>query len=124
MKVTAKKSEVLATLRVNRAEHQVIVIEARAGYLAKAREAVAAKLDALGAGKLVALSFGLVMPQDQTNEYDAAIRMLELHTGDTVELNDDMVRCLVMNEWAWMPHFVGTNAIYSKTASDKIGSAP
>lgn len=118
--VVANKTEVLAALRVNREEHQTIVREAREGYMRDARMAVLKRLDELDSGKLVALSFNLALPQDFTKEYDTAIRMLELHTGETVSLDEEMVRCLVLNEWGWMGSFLRSNSSYSGTARGKM----
>lgn len=121
MEVTADKATVLAALRQNREEHQVMVKEARAGYVEKARAALSAKLDELGSGKIAALEFGLVMPVDYTSEYDTAIRMLELEKGDEVTLDASLVRCFVLNQWSWMDIFTSSNIGYSKTVADKYG---
>jgi hypothetical protein len=122
MKITAKRDEVLVSLRANREEHQQIVKEARVGYVAKAKEAIRQRLAELESGKLAALQFGLAMPTDYTKDYDAAIRMLELHQAETVELDDSMVRCLVLNEWGWMDAFLGSNVSYSRMAAQLLDS--
>ena len=122
MLVEAKKTEVLEAVRKNREDHQAIVKEARSGYMSKAREALAARMNDLERGELVSLAFALVLPQDYTKDYDAAIRMLELHQSDTVELDDQMVRCLVLNEWGWMDQFIGSTAAYSATAASRRSS--
>lgn len=119
MQIKAKKDEVLAALRTNREEHQQIVREARLGYMEKAKQALSAKLDELASGKISALSFGLMLPVDYTKEYDTAIRMLELHQEDQVELDEALVRCFVLNQWEWMSQFIGSNAVYSATAMKK-----
>lgn len=119
MTIVAKKTEVLDALRKNREEHQQIVKEAREGYVAKARVALSAKLDELASGKLAALQFGLSVPQDYTKDYDTAIRMLELHTEDHVKLEEQMVRCFVLNQWDWMDSFLFSNSAYSATAMKK-----
>jgi hypothetical protein len=120
MTIVAKRDEVLATLRTNRETHSTIVREAREGYVEKAKAALAAKLDRLSSGKLVALSFSLRVPLDYTKVYDTAIRMLELHQNDTIELDAAQVRNLMQDEWDWTDQFYGTNAIYSKSAHDNF----
>ena len=120
IKIIAKSDEVLAALRANRAEHQQIVREAREGYVKKAKELLMAKLDDLVSGKIVSLQFDLHPPQDQTREYDAAIKMLELHQSGTIELEHYMIRCLVLNEWGWMDKFLTSNSAYSATAASKL----
>jgi hypothetical protein len=83
----------------------------------KARDAVKAKLDKLESGKLVSLAFHLMVPVDQTKVYDTAIQMLELHTGEFIELDSEQVRCLIQDQWDWTRTFYGTNKAYSSTAN-------
>ena len=118
MTIVAKKTEVLSTLRSNRAKHSEIVKEAREGYMEKAQAALKEKLEHLRSGKLAALSFSLRVPLDYTKVYDTAIRMLELHQNDTIELDAAQVRNLMQDEWDWTDSFYGTNMVYSKMAND------
>jgi len=118
MTIVAKKTAVLATLQANREKHSSIVKEARAGYMDKAQAALSAKMDQLRSGKLAALSFSLRVPADYTKVYDTAIRMLELHQNDTIELDAAQVRNLMQDEWDWTDQFYGTNMVYSKMAND------
>lgn len=118
MTIVAKKTEVLATLKGNRAKHSEIVKEAREGYMEKAQAALKDKLEQLRSGKLAALSFSLRVPLDYTKVYDTAIRMLELHQNDTIELDAAQVRNLMQDEWDWTDSFYGTNMVYSKMAND------
>jgi hypothetical protein len=116
MTVVVEKQGLLEKLHKNREEHKKIVIEARVGYMKKAREALAKRLKELEDNKLVHLSFSLEPPQDYTKVYDTAIQMLEMHTEPTVELNASQVRHLAMNQWDWMDRFLASNAPYSDTA--------
>lgn len=118
MRIVAKRDDVLATLRENRSKHSEIVREAQEGYRTKAMEAIKNRLDALMAGKIVSLQFVLRVPVDQTKVYDTAIRMLELHQNDTLELDAGQVRNLMQDEWDWTDAFYATNMAYSKTAED------
>jgi hypothetical protein len=134
------KKEALKTLRENRERHHKIVEEARVGYVAKAKAKLAAKLDELSSGKLVALRFDLQVPEDHTDDYDLAIRMVELHTEDTIEMTSTDVRTLMMDEWLhtedtiemtstdvrtlmmdewdWLRSFLFTNARYANSAAE------
>lgn len=116
MQVTVKKAEALTIVRGNREAHAAIVAEAREGYLDKARKALSDKMEKLLKGKVVALSFHLSVPRDHTKEYDTAIKMLEMHTGDTVGLTAGQVRTLIQDEWDWKDRFYATNSAYSGTA--------
>jgi hypothetical protein len=116
MKIVAKKEEVLKALRENRSLHAQIVVEARAGYMEQARAALEAKMKLLETGKLVSLDFSLSPPVDHTDVYDTAIKMLELDTRETVDMDQRMVSSLIMDQWEWQHEFIGTNALYSQTA--------
>lgn len=116
MKITAKKEEVLATLRKNRETHGKIVSEARIGYVEKAQKALAARLDELKSGKIVSLSFNLMAPLDYTKEYNTAIRALEMEVNDEIELNGAQIHCFIMDQWDWTNSFFGSNSQYSATA--------
>ena len=94
-----------------------VAIPAFLNYMKKAKEALRAKLDLLESGKLKALAFGLSVPVDMTKVYDTAIQMLEITTQKEMELTPGQVRNLVMDEWDWSDHFMGTNAMYSDTAA-------
>lgn len=122
MKITAKKNDVLETLHKNRATHKTIVEEARAGYMVAARKMLEEKLKELEKGKPITVFVHLEMPQDHTKVYDTVIKMLEMHQGDTVELDSAQVRNLVMDQWDWKDQFIGTNAAYSNTAASLRGS--
>jgi hypothetical protein len=122
MKIHANKDEILKALRANRETHKKIVVEARKGYVAKAREALKSRLDALESGKIVSLAFRLSPPQDHTNVYDTAIRMLELSVQPTIELTSTQVQCLIQDDWDWKQGFLGSNAMYSGTAQAEYAS--
>jgi hypothetical protein len=122
MKITCAREPLLETVRTNREEHSAIVAEAREGYVKKARAALEKRLTQLEEGKIVSLHFRLVAPEDHTSVYDTMVRMLELHTEDTVELDAQLVRNLEMDEWDWTDTFLGTAAQYSGLANDKLNS--
>lgn len=115
--ITANREEVLAKVKANRDEHADIVKEAREGYMKKAEEALQKKLAALREGKLVRLGFSLQPPLDHTKEYDLAITMLELHTGDTVELTAIQVQNFIHDDWDWKQRWSSSNSLYSDKAA-------
>jgi hypothetical protein len=122
LSITANKKEILVTLRKNREEHQSIVKEARVVYAKKAEAAIMKKLDALRSGKIVSLAFQLAAPLDYTTVYDTAIRALELHTGDTIDLSADQVRNLVDDTWDWTGQFMASNSLYSEKLKKKLSN--
>jgi hypothetical protein len=114
--INANVKEVLARLKKNRTQHSKIVAEARKGYMREARKALDKRLKELDKGQLVELRFSLQPPADHTKAYDLAIQMLELHTGDQIELNALQVRHFMMDDWSWAKQFLVANAPYSNTA--------
>lgn len=122
MVVEVSKSDALVTLRKNREQHLKIVKEARDGYLKQAQAAIEKRLGQLREGKIVVLHFGLSVPEDHTQEYDTAIRMLELHQRETVSMSATQVQTLMMDQWSWQHRFLMTNSSYSQTASAMVGA--
>jgi hypothetical protein len=120
MDITASKDAVLATLRANKETHETIVKEAREGYVKKALAAVAAKEDELKSGKCVALTFRIEPPQSYKKVYETAIKMLEMHTGVEVTLNEEQVRSLIMDKWDWQRSWLLSNVGYSSHATSKL----
>lgn len=118
MNIIAKTTEVLEKLKANRKRHAGVVKEARVGYVEQAQKVLLRRLGELKEGSLVALTFSLKPPQDHTSVYDTAIQMLELHTGDEIELDNSQVRTLVMDEWDWSQAFWGSNKAFSKVATE------
>jgi hypothetical protein len=118
--VTAETSKILHILRANRELHGQIVKEAREGYMEKAKKALEHRLAQLKEGKLKSLQFSLHPPQDYTNVYDSAIQMLLMHVPETIELDANVSRCLIENQWDWSQSFLVGNARYSKTAFEEV----
>ena len=120
LSIVANKNAVLDKLRTNRAEHSKIVKEARVVYVEQAKKVVEKKLEALKAGKVVSLAFKLTAPLDYTTVYDTAIRALEMHTGETIELSAEQVRNLIDDAWDWSGQFTSSNMMYSETLKKKF----
>lgn len=120
--IKAKKNAVLDKVKANRAEHSKIVAEAREAYVEMAKKAVEKKLELLRKGKVVSLQINLSAPLDYTGAYDTAIRSLEMHTGDEIELSSEQVRCLIEDRWDWEHQFTTSNQRYSKSLQDKLAN--
>ncbi|MFA6235329.1 MAG: hypothetical protein WC824_14230 [Bacteroidota bacterium] len=121
IKIRIEKGVLLAKLKENRSKHAEIVKEARVGYVEKAKAALAEKMSALSEGKIVALHFDLVLPQDYTKEYDTVIGMLGLTLDDVIELDTSEYRRLVEDQWDWRGQFIFANAAYSPTSAALMG---
>ena len=115
MKVKMKVSEVLACLKTNRGQHRRIFKDACDGY----RQQFIAKLnkviDALKAGDLSVQSMYLTVPEDHTEDYDYAVKMLEMTTQDELELTEKDVAQYIMDDWGWKKQWDETVTSYSGT---------
>jgi uncharacterized protein YbcI len=117
MDIIADKKEVLSKLEENLTRHQKIVVEARSGYVEKARKALEDRLEKIKNGKLVSLQFNLSAPQDYSDIYRIAIKLLNMDQSSTVKLTPKQFRNLILDEWDWTDQFLATNAAYSATAA-------
>lgn len=118
MTTTVAKDKLLATLKANLAKHSDIVREAREGYVKRAKAALESRLNEIRQGKVVALSFTLSPPQDYSEIYRTSIQMLEWNTEETVDLQPDEFKQLVLDQWDWRDNFLASNSHYSKQAKD------
>ncbi len=123
----APVSEVLTALRKNLEEHEGMVKEARAGFIKKAQEELAARIEQLKEGKLVRLDFSLRPPQSHASDFKTVIKTLELmeaafeaEPGNTergakatVQLKPIDVQRFVLNNWSWTREFLTSNRGYS-----------
>lgn len=120
--ITIEKSKLLEVLKANREKHREIFLEAQGNY----RKAVIAELDRMLAeaksGQRVRRQVLLPEPIDQTREYDRAIRMLEMASDATIDINEQDFRCYVMDEWNWRTHALNINKTYSVSAANYADS--
>ncbi len=119
--VTLKTSELLEILKKNRAEHREIFEEAMEGFRKQVIELFEHRLDEARQGREINLKINLVRPADHTKSYDRAIRMCEMHQGDTVELSNEGFANFVMDDWHWTDQFMASNSPYSSKARLKGG---
>jgi len=119
IKTEVKVDWLLEKIKANRDRHVKGYEEARVGYIEKAQEKLAARMEQLKNGKLVGLSFDLSVPRPHTTEYDTVIGMLKDTEAKTVVLSAAEYRMLVEDEWDWMRNFLVENAVYSPLLSTR-----
>jgi len=56
-------------------------------------------------------------PENHSDDYQGAIRRLELSVEPEVELENLEFDCYVRNKWAWKTSFLATNSSYAMTGS-------
>ena len=114
-------SDLLTTLKKNRAEHVEIVEEAQAAF----REQFIKKLDLMmadaKAGKPIDTHIGMRVPSAHTGAFDNAIGLMEMtqRAGEeTIEIDAGEYERFVRNRWEWTEDFNVSNAPYS----NKLGN--
>ena len=116
--VTVNKEELLEKLRANRAKHRAVFLEAQEGY----RKAVIAELDRMlqeaRDGKKIRRRIELPEPRDHTDDYDAAIAMVEMAVCESIVISDYDFRCYVLDKWDWSETFSSSSSSYCSSSSD------
>lgn len=110
--VTVDKARLVETLIQNRDEHRAIFEKAQEVY----REQMIAELDralteARRGGKIVR-AFALPVPEEHTEDFNTAIKMLEWHEGEQVEISTHEFLNYVENNWGWQRSFVANTGSY------------
>lgn len=111
--VRVKKTELLESLRKNRASHRELFLKAQEGFKVKVIEELERRLADARRGIRIKMAVELPEPVDQTNEYDKAIRMMEMEVRDEVELTDDEFSNYVLDQWRWSSQVLGLNSMYT-----------
>jgi hypothetical protein len=117
--ITAKTSDVLATLKTNRDRHTKIVAEARVGFAQKAKALLEEALKTVAQHNEHGLSLHLPAPVDHTQDYAVAIQMMEMHQSDLILMTQDQVKKYILDRWEWESHFVATNSTYAPSLGGK-----
>lgn len=120
MTTRVKREDLLATVRNNFRQHEIMVKEAQDGYRQKAIMALQEKVSQLREGKNISLVFSLKPPDDYSEVYKNCISMLEWNTAEYVELEPDEFRQLVRDEWDWSEGFITSNAWLSETVGGAL----
>jgi hypothetical protein len=110
--VTVRKDELLGVLRANRSGHRETFLRAQEGFRQRVIEELERTLEDARQGRQVELSFRLPQPEDHTGDYDREIRMLEMHTGSTVDVASHLFDQIVMDRWGWSERFEATSSRY------------
>jgi len=110
--VIVNKDRLLQTLKANRDSHRAKFLKAQDGYRIEVIEQLDAALQKARDGKEICTSFRLMAPQDQTADYDTAIKMLDWTLDDKIELEHQAFCELVLDEWHWKNQWESSNAFY------------
>ena len=112
-RVKVEKSKLLETLKKNRDEHRATFLKAQEIYRDTVIEALEKRLEQARNGQLLRIGVSLPEPVDYTNEYDAAIAMIEWEVDDTIELETHVFRQFVLDDWSWKRTFLANSVAYT-----------
>lgn len=113
--VKIKKDELLGIVRENLNKHVKEYVESVEDFKALSLKVATANLKLVKTGDLASISRIEAMPrapQSYEQNYQRAIRMLELSVDEVIELEEDVFNQLVLDEWTWKHSFVATSAMY------------
>lgn len=113
--VKMNKTELLAIVRENKTKHIAEYEEAVTDYKALAINISKENLKLANTGdldKLKEIKAMPVPPVSYENDYNRAVRMLELSVEKFIDLEDDVFNQLVLDEWRWKQVFSLSNSTY------------
>jgi len=113
VKTRISKATLLDVLKQNREVHRSIVDEALKGYRKQAIKELDGMIAEAKSGRRIQRKLTLVEPMDQTQEYDRAIRKVEMSVDKTIALGDHEFEQLVMDEWDWKNQWSDANRSYT-----------
>ncbi len=113
--IKMKRAQLLEIVKKNRDTHRQVFLEALDGYRKAAVAELERSLDDAKAGRKFNRSLTLIEPMDMTKTYDQAIQMLELHTQDEIEIQNEEFRNYVLDEWHWTKNWATSNQSYAST---------
>jgi hypothetical protein len=117
MKTTLNRNDLLKVLGENRAKHDAEHKAAKEAYGKKLIEKIEQELVRVKGGKKFR-HISLVEPRVHLDEYDRAIKMVEMTTDERIDLTPDDFSKFVMDEWNWKRDFAMLNATYSGQGDD------
>jgi hypothetical protein len=113
--VKLNKKELLGIVRENKAKHILAYNEAVKDFIEAARTIVNFNVDKINEGTVQSIAKCKLIPTAPTSyedEYDRAIRMLELSVEKEIELEADVFNQLVLDEWQWKNNFAVMASTY------------
>jgi hypothetical protein len=118
--ITVDKTELLAKLEQNRADHRRIFEEALKGFQRESLSELYAEIDRIRKGINRSVYVAKPIPKDHTRDYDRAIAMVNMAVGDTISLSERDFAQYVMDDWGWQKEFL--NNTYGSTYAVEVHS--
>ena len=113
--VKVNRIELLGIVRGNLEKHIKEFNESVEDYKAAAIKLAEANMELAKSGELDKIAKMRAVPQKPVSyeqNYNRAIRMLELSVDETIEVEEDVFNQLVLDEWSWKNAFVASASLY------------
>ena len=118
MQTNVACDQLIDILRRNREKHHDLYLVAMNEWRDQVVEELSQFTDRLMKGDKVLIRSRLPVPEDHTEDYDTAIKMLELSVDDTIELSEHDIEEYVMDRWGWYASFAANTLRYTDGRQD------
>lgn len=112
--VKMNREELLKIVKENATKHVSEYAESVEDYKVGVVKVAKANLKMANSGDISNFNFQRMpaAPVSYTDNYNRAIRMLELSVEDVIEVEEHVFNQLVLDEWGWKQQFVAQSALY------------
>lgn len=111
--VRINKGELVNKLTENRKNHKAEFDKASVGYRDYMVNELSKAIVRLTSGENIELRFDYDKPPvDHTEDYDAALKMMEMSVDATIELSECDFRQIVLDDWEWQRMWKISNTKY------------
>jgi predicted KAP-like P-loop ATPase len=118
MKSVIGVGKLVEILEKNKEAHRETFLEALEGYKVEAIKVLTEKLEAVKNNKrLPQVWINLPMPEDHTDDYERAIKLLRLDTRAEVELTEGEFAQYVMDDWGWKGQWASNTVAYASVVN-------
>lgn len=112
-KVCVKKDELIEIIRKNMSAHEAKMEQAVEGYWKKVTEASNELVEKVKSRKKVRpISIHIPKPESHVDDYETAIKMLKMHQGETLCVDETTFRNFVLDQWSWSARWKMSNSGY------------
>jgi len=111
--VKVRKSDLMTVVESNREKHITEFNSAKKIFIEDAIEKLQDMLTTAQKNGRIIQNLGLTEPISYVQEYDTAIKMLQMSTEDVIELTQQEFQQYVEDQWSWKRNFVASTSIYN-----------
>ena len=111
--VKVRKSDLMTVVESNRLKHIAEFDSAKKIFIEDAIAKLQDMLTTAQKNGRIIQNLGLTEPISYVQEYDTAIKMLQMSTEDVIELTQQEFQQYVEDQWSWKRNFVASTSIYN-----------